>query len=315
MGKPQSNTQDFIKKAQIIHGNKYDYSLVNYINCKCKNKIICPSHGIFEQNANNHLQGQGCPKCKNEKISKALKYTPEEFFKRCYIVHKNKYDYSLSQYKDIKTKIKIICKNHNCIFEQSPDSHVNKGRGCPKCGNEETILYTKSNLHKFIRKAQQIHGDKYDYSLVKYINNHILISIICKKHSSTPFKQSPKKHLAGKGCPICSSSKGETKIRLFLKNNNIDFEEQKTFDKCKLKNKLKFDFFIIDKNTLVEFHGKQHYININFFYNRPQYNFEYQQRRDTIKRKFAKKNNIKLLEIPYWEKDNIEFILKKDLCL
>jgi hypothetical protein len=312
-GKERSNTQEFIKKAQLIHGDRYDYSLINYIDCKHKNKIICPIHGIFEQNANNHLQGQNCPNCKKDKISKALKCTQEEFLKKCYKIHKDKYNYSLSEYKGANIKIKIICKNHNYIFEQIPYCHINKKRGCPKCGNERTIGYTKSNSNEFIKKAKRIHGDKYNYSLVEYVNNHTLVLIICKKHPLNPFKQLPQKHLTGKGCPVCSSSKGENQIRLFLKNNNFYFEEQKNFEQCRLKNKLKFDFFIPDKNILIEFHGIQHYEEIAFFYNRPKYNFKYQQQRDYLKREFTKKNNIKFLEISYKQQNKIEQILQENL--
>ena len=93
-------TEDFIKKAKAVHGDKYDYSLVEYKNSRIKVKIICPIHGIFEQAPGNHLLGAGCPDCSGRKRS-----TTEEFIQRARAIHGDKYDYSLVDYKNNKTKI------------------------------------------------------------------------------------------------------------------------------------------------------------------------------------------------------------------
>ena len=157
MSKKLTN-EEFIKVANNIHNNKYDYSLVNYINAKTKVKIICLVHGVFEQTPNNHTSisnKNGCPVCKNEK--NLLK----DFIKKSNIIHHNKYDYSLIDYKNIRTKIKIICPIHG-QFEQTPNNHLNLKQGCAKC--------RKLNNDIFINKSKEIHGNKYDYSLVDYTN-------------------------------------------------------------------------------------------------------------------------------------------------
>ena len=130
--------EDFIKKAKEIHNNKYDYSLVEYIDNKTKVKIICPEHEIFETTPTIHIHHKSkCPKC-SKKIKKELKiknYT-EIFINKAREIHNNKYDYSLVEYIDNKTKIKIKCPNHG-VFETTPSVHINLKCECPNCAKEK----------------------------------------------------------------------------------------------------------------------------------------------------------------------------------
>lgn len=116
-------TYEFIEKAKEIHGDKYDYSLVDYKSNKENVKIICPKHGIFEQWPNTHLRGWGCDCSK--------KSSTDDFIKKSIEIHENIYDYSLVEYKGHKKKIKIICPVHG-VFTQTPCNHLN-GHGCYKC--------------------------------------------------------------------------------------------------------------------------------------------------------------------------------------
>ncbi len=127
MGK-KLTTKEFIKKAKIYHGNRYNYSKVKYVNSKTKIMIICKKHGEFLQTPSKHLMGQGCFKCGCEKIVSLKSITTKEFIKRAIKIHNNKYDYSKVEYKNAHTKITIICKKHG-KFKQSPNSHL-RGRGC-----------------------------------------------------------------------------------------------------------------------------------------------------------------------------------------
>ena len=185
------NTEIFIEKANKKHNDRYDYSLVNYINNNTKVKIICKVHGIFEQRPNDHLRGQNCPICSNR-----LKSTTKKFIEKANKKHGNKYDYSLVNYTNNYTKIKIICKEHG-IFEQSPANHL-KGQNCPEC-----VGGIRLTTKKFIEKANKKHGNKYDYSLVNYTNNYTKIKIICKEHGI--FEQLPSVHSRGHGCPLCNN--------------------------------------------------------------------------------------------------------------
>ena len=196
----KSNTEEFIKKAKKVHGDKYDYSKVNYIGSKIEVTIICPEHGEFKQRPNDHLNGIGCPKCSGH-----VKLTTEEFIKRAREIHGDKYDYSKVNYINNHTNVIIICPEHG-EFKQTPKSHLN-GQGCPKCNGG--VLQT---TEEFIKKAKEIHGDKYDYSKVNYINSYTEVTIICSEHGE--FKQKPRAHLKGYGCPKCGLEARVNKSRL-----------------------------------------------------------------------------------------------------
>jgi very-short-patch-repair endonuclease len=234
-------TEKFIEKARQLHGNKYDYSQVEYVHSKNKVKIICKHHGLFEQIPHNHLNGNGCKHCYFDNIRDNL----DIFIEKASKIHGEKYDYSKVKYKSNKIPIKIGCNICNDVYEDIPLHHL-EGRGCKKC---HIHLSTKTN-EDFIRDANNIHGSKYDYSLVNYTGVFVKIKIICKKHGE--FLQTPNHHLNGRGCPNCFN-KTEGKIRDFLTKNNIQFEQQYIVDGKK------FDFLIKDE-FILEIDGSQHFI-------------------------------------------------------
>jgi hypothetical protein len=127
----KTTTNDFIIKANNIHGNKYDYCKVNYKNSNTKIIIICKEHGEFTQTPSSHLTGRGCCNCGIITNSNKNRYTTDEFIKKAIIKHGNKYDYSKVNYKGIDIKITIICKEHG-EFQQSPHTHLD-GKECNKC--------------------------------------------------------------------------------------------------------------------------------------------------------------------------------------
>ena len=188
-------TEKFIEKARKIHGNKYDYSKVDYVDQKTKVCIMCPEHGEFWQLPGNHIHKthpHGCPECSGKK-----QHTKETFIKRACEIHGDKYDYSKVEYTNLNTHVCIICPEHG-EFWQLPSNHIHKThpRGCPKC-NGGVVL----TQEEFLTKAHEIHGDKYDYSKVDYVNTNTKVCIICPKHGE--FWQRPGAHLSGAGCPSC----------------------------------------------------------------------------------------------------------------
>lgn len=284
--------EQFIIEARNIHGDKYDYSFVSYKNTDSKVKIICQKHGEFLQSPYTHLKGSECSKCK-----RVRKLTTEEFIQRVKKIHNNKYDYSLVKYIGSRTKVKIICKEHG-IFEQIPSGHLD-GKGCLSCSG-----YKKLTTEDFFRRANEIHEWKYDYSLVKYNNHYEKVEIICQKHGK--FIQGAGSHLAGVGCPHCCESKGEKIINSWLLKEGINFQRQKTFNNCKFKGQLYFDFYLPDYNLCIEYDGLQHFKPIKHFGGDE--NFYLIKKRDKIKNKFCDKHNIELLRISY--KDNVIKILE-----
>jgi hypothetical protein len=288
-------TWQFIEKANKIHNNKYDYSLVEYNGINTPVKIICPIHGEFLQIAYVHLITYGCPKCGNNISCKKQTYKQEKVIFKFKQIHGDKYDYSLVEYENNLTPVKIICPIHG-EFLQTPKSH--KKCGCPKCGNN-----IKLTTEQFIEKARKIHGDKFDYSLVEYVNARTKIKIICKKHGI--FEQTPDNHYKYIGCPKCCGSIGESEVRKILQEKNIKFEEQKRFKNCKNKYTLPFDFYLPEYNLCIEYQGIQHFESIEWFGGKNK--LQYTQQNDQIKRNYCKDNNIILLEIKY--NDNIKLKL------
>lgn len=182
-------TEEFISRAKEIHGCWYGYDNVEYINDYTKVLITCPVHGNFEQRPSSHLQGNGCPKCAGNYPS----YT-EDFIRKAKQIHGDKYSYDRVNYVDVSTKVIITCPIHE-DFEQEAGSHL-QGKGCAKCAGNK-----KSSTQEFMRKAKQVHKDKYGYDKVDYFSCHSKVTITCLVHGD--FEQQPNSHLQGQGCRKC----------------------------------------------------------------------------------------------------------------
>jgi Protein of unknown function (DUF723) len=282
----RSSKELFIEKSITIHGYLYDYSLVDYVNNKTNVKIICKKHEIFEQRPDNHLSGQDCPSCINNNI----KSNKEEFIKKSINKFGNIYEYSLVEYKDSKTKVKLMCKKHG-IFEQNPNNHLRTKIPCKKCDSEKRLV----ELSEVKERLKEIHNNYYDYSKLEYRGRNSKSTIICPVHGE--FEQIVHSHMLGSGCKKCTSSNGEKLISHILSNMDISFKTEYKFIDCKYKSKLKFDFFIPSKNLCIEYNGLQHYKLVPFF-GGERY-FDEILKRDKIKEDYCLKNNIKLIKIKY----------------
>ena len=217
----------------------------------------------------------------------------------------DKYDYSKVEYKDNHTKVCIVCPIHG-EFWQTPNSHLS-GIGCKKCGINSRINKRKKSIEEFIKEAREIHGDKYDYSKVEYINNHTKVCIICPIHGE--FWQIPDSHIHQKqGCPICKESRLEKKIRYLLLENNICFEQQKRFKWLGLQS---LDFYLPEYNIAIECQGIQHFEPINFFGGEKALKETIE--RDKEKKEKCKKNNIKILYFSDKQYNNELYVDYNDL--
>lgn len=299
--------EDFVNMAKQKHGEKYDYSLVNYISNHVKVKIICPIHGVFEQDPCSHLAGHGCPYCADR-----VKLTNEEFIKRSKEKHGDLYDYTLVDYKDSHTEVKIVCKKCGNIFEQKPNVHLS-GHGCNQCNRNNVYESLKLPIEEWKRRSFLSHRIEYDYSLVSFANLFEKVWIGCALHGW--FQQEAKSHMDGQYCPLCNiRSKGELEIRTLLKRKEIPFVFQYPIPNnnlfCKNKNII-VDFYLPTFNTMIEYNGAQHYKPI------PKWGgeetFEKQEERDYSLRQYCKEHHIRLIEISYKEFKNVETILNKKL--
>ena len=198
-------TEDFIKRAHEVHGDKYDYSKTVYVAAIKDVTIICPTHGEFQQRPANHLTGRGCHECGGNKP-----LTLTKFIERANAKHGHRYDYSHVNFKSVEDKAVIICPEHG-PFEQRVMTHL-KGFNCPKCGRESVAGKLGHTLERFLQDAKKAHGDKYDYSEVNYKNALAKVKVICPEHGV--FHQTPSSHVRGVACSKCSDLIAADKRRL-----------------------------------------------------------------------------------------------------
>lgn len=257
-GKNSLALEEFTERAQMIHNSKYDYSKVNYINSRTKVEIICPVHGSFWQIPNGHLQGHGCPDCRNDisrihlKAHNPNKSNLEDFIKKSRNLYGDKYDYSEVIYINNKTKVKILCKKHNENFWVSPDRHLNQKQECPICTRERLKKERTRSTEDFIQKSKEIFGDdKFDYSLANYSGVNNYITLICHDHG--PFEVCAGRHLRQyQGCPVCSKEKII---------QNLRFSKEEFIEKARRIHGDKYDYSkanYVDMKTKVEIICPEH---------------------------------------------------------
>lgn len=295
----KKTTNEIIKKAHEVHGDKYDYSKVEYVDAKTKICIICPEHGEFWQKAIMHIRGNGCPECNSKK-----KLTNAQFIKRAKKVHGDKYDYSKVWYKGSDVKVCIICPEHG-EFWQTPHNHLN-GRGCKKCGIEKRTKERSLTTEEFIKRATIKHNGKYDYSKVEYVNWFTPVCIICPEHGE--FWQRAGDHLNGHGCDKCISSKLEEQVEISLKKHNIVFDKHVTSLKLSWLGYKHLDFYLPEYNIAIECQGEQHYEPVKFggiSEEKAIKKFESQKQRDIEKQKLCLDNNIELI---YFTKQKYNYL-------
>ena len=284
----------FIEKAKKKYGDKYDYSKVEYIDAKTPVCIICPIHGEFWIAPYKFLSGRECSRCKREERRVERN---KKFLEMAMKVHHGKYDYSKVVYVDNKTLVCIICPIHG-EFWQRPDMHL-QGQNCPKCAGRN------KTTEEWIEEARKIHGNKYDYSKVVYVDNITLVCIICPIHGE--FWQRPSTHISQKcGCPICKQSHLESKTREFLLENKIEFTQQRMFNWLGL---MRLDFYLPKYSMAIECQGIQHFEPIDFFGGERAYKDLI--KRDKLKKDLCEQHNIKVVYINY--DDNIDEKLNKQL--
>jgi Zn finger protein HypA/HybF involved in hydrogenase expression len=192
---------DMIEIFNAVHGDRYDYSLVEYRGYNYPVRIICRHHGEFAQKPKHHKYGSNCPLCGDEKIGIKNSLTREEFIAICSKIHNNFYDYSQLVYTTLNDYLDIICPLHG-PFKQKGEYH-RKGQGCYHCGLIRIGDKSRTTVEEFKRRANLIHSNLYNYDNVTDIkNNKDSITVLCPEHGA--FYQVVETHLKGHGCPQCN---------------------------------------------------------------------------------------------------------------
>jgi len=295
----------FIDKAKKHHGNRYDYSLVEYTGVNSKVTIICSKHGPFKQIAQVHASGHGCSKCgedtcKDTRTKKSLS-NAAEFIEKVEKLFSGKYDYSKVNYINSHVKVTIICKVHGEFFK-SPYNHLS-GKGCKVCAFEKRSKNKSSNTETFIEKAKKIHKDTYDYSKVEYVSACDKVIIICKVHGE--FKQIPYCHLNGHGCRSCIN-KTEGIFNNEIKKIYPTLVKEYRQEWCRNK---RFDFCIPEEKIIIELDGGQHFKQVRNW--KPP---EHQFANDKYKEKCANENKYSMIRILQQDvlKDAYDWV--KEVC-
>ena len=263
----EERKKSFIKKAREKHGDKYDYSEVEYKDNRTPVKIIdrnCPENPVFWQTPCNHLKGQENPYYKSVKISKSKHMKWEELYERLKKSHPNEnLEYPKQEVRNLHDKIRIIdhdlCPDGTEYGEyfQEVNAHL-KGSGHPQKAIDRNANKQKYTTDEFIRRAKQVHcNEDYDYSHVEYTASQVKVDVFCNKIGvdGKPhgfFKATPDNFLQGKGCPKCGNhtSKGEDEISEFVENLGFKVEHRVRVDK-----KHEIDVYITEKKFGIEFNG------------------------------------------------------------
>lgn len=241
-----------------------------------------------------------CPKCHNHGNKKLLSQLINDLDKADV---DNEYVFKhLDSYKNTNTKIDLYHKKCGHSFKMTPHMFIS-GHRCSYCyGN-----YRKT-IKEFSQEVYKLTDNKYKVISNVYVNNRTKVSI---KHIScgTIYDVTPHDFTSGNRCPRCKKSKGEQFIERVLVELGLNYIPQKVFKDCgNEKQRLPYDFYLPDYNTIIEFDGIQHYKPIEWFGGN--ISFIEQQKRDKIKNNFAIDNHIRLVRFRY---NQTEEIIRSDI--
>ena len=296
--------EEYVEELKIKNPNVE--VIGRYINSNTKIMHHCLIHDVFwETKPCRVVDGHGCEKCRIEKFKISNTKTQDEYVKE--VALKNPNIEVVGKYVDARTKILHKCLKHNVVWDVLPNN-ILKGCGCFECLKEKIANKNSNNHSEYVIKLSSVNPNL--VTLDKYINTETKI-----KHKCTvcgyEWTVKPANVLSGKGCPKCNESHGEKNISAYLTKNDIAYISQYTFDDCKDKRKLPFDFYLPELNICIEYDGEQHYKIIDRFGGND--GLKIRQLHDEIKTNYCNNNNIPLLRIRYDE--NIEEKLKNFIHL
>lgn len=268
-----------------------------YINANTDILHHCLIHDVFwTTKPSRVLDGHGCKKCRIEKFKASNAKTQDEYIEKVKI--KNPNIKVIGEYVNAKTKIAHKCLIHNVVWDTLP-TNILKGCGCHQCLKEKISDKNGIDHNEYMVKLSNVNPNL--IVLEEYRGTETKIKHKCKV-CKYEWDVKPGNILAGKGCPRCNESHGEKDIGNYLNTNDIIYIPQCTFDDCKDKRKLPFDFYLPELNICIEYDGEQHFKVIDHFGGEE--GLRIRQLHDQIKTNYCKNNNIPLIRIKYDE--NVE---------
>lgn len=297
----KKTNEDFLKD---LHERGIKYKPIDeYADSHTKIRFECPiCRNVFEMSPTNILSGKGCKFCKIENAKKNFRRTHSQFLKDVEI--KNPNIEIMGTYQGDYFPIMVRCKKHNRLYMQTP-AVVLKGCGCDKCMKEKISIKNRSDVEYFKKLAEEnspflevLHPEKYKNAKTK-------MEVKCVIHGNTFLAFADPISRGTAGCPICSMSNGEHEVALFLDNNGYDYITQYIPENGKLGRK-RFDFYIPEQNTIIEYDGAQHYLPIKNWGGED--GLEQRKLTDEMKTNYCVEEGIKLIRIPYTTKNVGEYL-------
>jgi predicted nucleic acid-binding Zn-ribbon protein len=312
--------EEYINKVKLKSSGSIEVLGV-YQNQRCAIEVKCNNcEYTWNPKAERLIQKNptGCPNCLKENRKGVVNISnvkKREEAKSNFIneIKINFPNYTIiGDYKSCKTKLHMCCKQHGHFFK-SPENILRRNQGCPECGKKR-ISESRSKTHEeFINNLKEKNNSYYEFEFLSKYQGYK--KKIKTKHMTCGhiWETSAASLLIGSGCPKCNSSKGEKEIVKVLDKHNQPFSEQHIFHDCRDKYPLKFDVKItkLKKDIIIEFDGEQHFREVETWGGKS--NLQRVQKRDQIKNQYCIDNNIPLIRIPYWEFNNIEYILNNVL--
>jgi len=284
--------EEYVNELKVK--NPYVEVIGKYIDANTNIMHRCLIHNvIWETKPSRVLDGHGCKKCRIEKFKTSNTKTQEKYIEEVKL--KNPNIEVVGEYVGVKTKILHRCLIHNVIWDALP-TNILKGCGCYECLKEKISNKNGTNHNEYVTKLFNINPNI--IALEEYVSTEIKIKHKCKI-CGHEWKVKPGNILAGKGCPKCNESHGEKSIGNYLNINNIAYIPQYTFNDCKDKRMLPFDFYLPVLNICIEYDGEQHFKAIDHFGGEK--GLKIRQFHDQIKTDYCQQNNILLLRIKYNE--------------
>ena len=324
--KPYTN-DEFVERLRKLYSDDYDYTQVDYKNNKTTITLRCKKHNvIFSRLPLNLLKGWGCPACNKEQgktwantVEKTYdtsrrsdRWTTERFIAESKAYHgEGFFDYSQCHYANNDTRVTLIRIADGAVLKVLPYEHLRHDADYGIAPRYYQGTTDKEKIHFLVRRLEENIKTPIYVPMQKIDDTSKRFKCVCPLHGE--FVTSLAKIRNGNCCPECDGSGesvGERNIRLYLQSKNIKFEQEyRIEDKKYFDTYARVDFYLPDINTMIEFQGEQHYGIANKAITHGSRNWQSQKKRDNHLRRYAAAHNVRLIEVPYTFRSNVDTFL------
>ena len=323
--KPYTN-EEVAERLRDLYGDDYDYSQVDYKNGKKPITLRCKKHDVvFFRTFQNLLKGWGCPACNKEQgktwantvantydpSRRSERWTTERFIAESKAYHgEGVFDYSQCHYVNNDTSVTLIRIADGAVVNVLPYEHL---RNDADYGVQRYYQGTtdKEKIHFLVRQLEENIETPIYVPMQKIDDTSKRFKCVCPLHGE--FFTSLAKIRNGNCCHECDGigeSVGERNIRRYLQSKNIKFEQEyRIEDKKYFDTYARVDFYLPDLNTMIEFQGEQHYGIANKAITHGSRNWQSQKKRDNHLRRYAADHHVRLIEVPYTYRSNVDTFL------